>query len=425
MSPSTEEDYHQINNVANKAILQELVENSGDEVTAEILKAYKIGASDSDIKKDFSKWKVAPLRTTAAYLRVETEGKLKADIVNDIISRIEALLMELCAVCNKYYHNLPEDNPVYTCIVCQQGCHQPCYEEVFNALQLLDPKYHKSMQFICSSCQRGYQPKENISADENTSKVKKSPTKPTGDTNEPLEEQQEPPEGDAETPEEGKDDAKTPDKSQISDICPQYKWNKCPNYNQCQYKHPPRCRDLLRDGKCPYKKKCKYHHPPLCKYSIKDRKCINQECKYFHLAKTQRREVEEEKKHSSDPTPSQQLPNSHNQANNNQAPHAHQNPPNLPQQTRSTLPTPNLNQSVDQTQNYMPFLLMTIKQLKEEILGHVGREIADLKQNLLPKQQTTPNVQQTVNQPSSQQVLLNPFLQAMCMKTPTIHPQQS
>ena len=84
-------------------------------------KSWQWRASDTDIKKDFSRWKVAPLRNTATYLLVETEGKLKADIINDVISKIEALLMELCTVCSEYYHNTLEDAPVYTCIYASQS----------------------------------------------------------------------------------------------------------------------------------------------------------------------------------------------------------------------------------------------------------------------------------------------------------------
>ena len=426
MPPSTEEDYHQINDVANKAILQELIENSGDEVTAEILKCYKIGASDTDIKKDFSRWKVAPLRNTATYLLVETEGKLKADIINDVISKIEALFMEVCTVCSKYYHNSLEDVPVYTCIVCQQGCHQPCYEEVFNALQTLDPKYQNSMQFICSSCQRVYQPQQNTEAAANTnpSKVKKSPTKtPVEDKENPVnksfEENKEPPEEEADQP------------SENTDICPEYKWKKCSNYNQCKYKHPPRCKDLLRDGKCRYKKKCKFHHPPLCRYSLKERKCLNHECKFFHIAKTLRHNPDEQKTVANENHTPQPPQPSHDQPNNSQ--HIPNHPPAQPlpslpiQPINTNSKQVNQTSSVDQTNNYLPFLLTMMKQLKEDLLGHLGREIADLKQNIIPNRSPQMITQASLNQtlPSSQQVLFNPLLQGMSVKPQLVHHQQS
>ena len=425
MPPSTEEDYHQINDVANKAILQELIENSGDEVTAEILKCYKIGASDTDIKKDFSRWKVAPLRNTATYLLVETEGKLKADIINDVISKIEALLMELCTVCSKYYHNTLGDVPVYTCIVCQQGCHQPCYEEVFNALQTLDPKYQNSMHFICSSCQRVYQPQPNTEAATNTnpSKVKKSPTKtPNEDDENPIDKSFE---RDREPPEEGDQ------MPENTEICPEYKWKKCPNYNQCKFKHPPRCKDLLRDGKCRYKKKCKFHHPPLCRYSLKERKCLNQECKFFHIAKTLRHNPDEQTGVANENHTLQPPQPPHDQSNSSQR---KQNPPPAQPQPSQPIQPSNANSkpvnqtsSVDQINNYLPFLLTMMKQLKEDLLGHLGREIADLKQNIIPNRSPQVITQSSLNQalPSSQQVLFNPLLQGMSVKPQLAHHQQS
>ena len=407
MNQEQKDDYHQTNDVPNKAILQDLIDNSGDEVTAQILKSYKIGASDVDINKEFSKWRVGPLRDTATYLRVETEGKVKPDVVNSIIARIDALLMEFCAVCSEYYHNTLEETPVYTCLICQQGCHQPCYQDVFNALQELDPKYHKSMQFICSSCQQGYHPHEKTDKANPPTKAKKSPTKPPPNPEEPHNQE---PNG-----EEDKAADKNKETPEMTEICPQYKWNKCPNFATCEYKHPPRCRDLLRDGKCPYKKKCKYHHPPLCKYSLKERKCLNQECKFFHLAKTLRKETQEQ-------PPAPELP-ANNQQNTPQMPH-HQTNNNPQKPCISQTPSTNLSvdqpKSADQNQNFIPFLLM-MKQLKEELLGHLGKEIADLRKSLIPSRppEITQNVVQppSMTLPSSQQLLLNQLVQGMSTKS--------
>ena len=173
------EDYHQMNDTANKAILQELIEESNDEVISAILGCYQIGAADGLIKKEFSKWKVAPLKQTALYLHIDADKLLKADIITEIITKIESLLMELCGVCSRYYHNRLTDIPVFKCLICKQGCHQQCYEEVFNSLIGLNEKFHKSLHFICSSCQRVHETVENPESETTTNKVKKSPTKPT------------------------------------------------------------------------------------------------------------------------------------------------------------------------------------------------------------------------------------------------------
>ena len=52
-----EEGYHQINGNANKAILQQLIEGCTEETTGDILKCYKVGASDSDIRKSLFAYK--------------------------------------------------------------------------------------------------------------------------------------------------------------------------------------------------------------------------------------------------------------------------------------------------------------------------------------------------------------------------------
>ena len=404
------DDYHKLNDVANKAILQELIDGTEEEVTAQILQCYKIGASDAEIKKEFAKWRVSGLRDTAAYLRIETEGKLKADVISDIITKLESLLMELCGVCDTYYHNTLDDLPVYQCMVCQQGCHQPCYQEVFQALQALDPKHRKSMQFICSSCQRVYQPQVNT---ESRVQVKKSPSKTDKDSDKSLNESID------------RDDDETPDKNnetpENTEICPQYKWNKCPNYEQCKFRHPPRCRDMLRDGKCRYKKKCKYHHPPLCKFSLKERKCFNKECKFFHLAKTLRHEYEN-KPNEENPQPQ----GHHPQNPRNPAPppnQAHQ-PQNVPRPTSTQQPVFK-DQNTDSTQNSLPFLVLMMKQLKEELLGHLGKEIAEIKESLKPAQPKESISMHLPQIATPQQNLINPLLQSMyMMKSPQSVPPQ-
>ena len=85
-----------------------------------------------------------------------------------------------------------------------------------------------------------------------------------------------------------------PNKDPQVSICPVYKWGRCPNYEKCKFRHPPRCWNWLSSGKCRFNNKCKYHHPPLCKTSVREHKCFNENCVYFHLSKTLRHNAEEE-----------------------------------------------------------------------------------------------------------------------------------
>ena len=177
---------------------------------------------------------------------------------------------------------------------------------------------------------------------------------------------------------------------------------------------------MLRDGKCRFKKKCKYHHPPLCKYSLKERKCLNKECKFFHLAKTLRHEYE--KPHEEN----QQSQGPHPQNPRNPAPppnQAHQ-PQNVPHPTSAPQPVVK-DQNPDPTQNMLPFLVQMMKQLKEELLGHLGKEIADIKESLKParpKESLSMHLPQIA---TPQPNLINPLLQSMyMMKSPQSVPPQ-
>ena len=402
MPGTEEEDYHQINGQANKAILQQLIDNSDKETTAEILKCYRVGASDSDIRKAFYAFKVLPLKQAAGYLHIETEGKLKANIISEIITRVESLLMELCGVCSEYYHNTLEDKPLYSCILCNQGCHQSCYAAVHQTIQEMDPKFHKSLQFMCTSCLKTDEPPK----DETTKavvKVKKSPTKlPVQPSNEAVVDQGD--QLDDEQIDEGEDGI-------TIETCPSYKWGRCPNYEECSYRHPPRCWNWLRDGKCSYRKKCKYHHPPLCKYSKLERKCFNTECKYFHLTKTLRYNQEDEQlkgslhaanyqsQHQNQQPPLHQTnsnpqPAQPQQLNRQQAPPL-QSQPTGNQYAQQTRPVgPNMQQG-NPPQNIATFLVSIITPMINSIKEEFRKEIADLKQT----QNTNPVTSTAVTMP--------------------------
>ena len=423
----TGEDYHQMNDTANKAILQELIDGSNDEVVSAILRCYQIGASDGLIKKEFTKWKVTGLKQTALYLNIETEGMLKADIISEIIGKIESLLMELCGVCLKYYNNRLEDNPAFKCLICKQGCHQPCYEEVYRSFLGLNEKFHKSLHFICSSCQKVHESVENTEKDAANNKVKKSPTKSNATPNDTESESN----SDDETRSEPGDqnpidnllEVQPKPKSEI--LCPEYKWKKCENYNKCPFKHPARCRRFLRNGKCPNKQNCEFNHPPLCKYSLHNKKCFNQECRFFHLVGTLRRKPEEEQPPARNSAPGQPPNVWQHQKNENHPQNVHQSNQN---------PQPENNHRNDQkptneeTPNYLSFLVSLITKVKEDI----GKEIAELKQQQI--QNNKPPVAATTipNQPpsppttipSTSPVLINPYTQALLMNSHLASHQQ-
>ena len=301
-------DYHEANDEANKAILQELAEKSGDPEISAIISCYSIGATGTDIRKEINKHKVTQLKKCATYLRIPTDGenqKKKPQVITDIMTKINCLLKDLCGVCGDYFNIELQDQPLFSCILCQQGCHKECFEPISTLFRTLDANHRKAMQFVCSSCYSDHSPDSDT---EIVINAKKSPIKAKTTNSDELEEEVEEEQHQITTgtPNDSNQSHAEPEvlidhsHSPASDssrqinkpICPQYKYGRCLNYDTCkaQYDHPRRCRNWMMFGKCRFSTSCKYHHPKLCFSSLAERKCTNLECKYFHLRYTQRYE---------------------------------------------------------------------------------------------------------------------------------------
>ena len=139
-------DYHAANDDINKAILQDLSDGTEDQEIRRVLQCYSIGATGADIIKELSKHTVPPLKKTAIYLDLYADGdpkKLKADIITDIMTRLNSLLMELCGICGEYYNNKLHEKPLLKCILCKQGCHSTCLEPITAHLNVLDENQKK------------------------------------------------------------------------------------------------------------------------------------------------------------------------------------------------------------------------------------------------------------------------------------------
>ena len=148
-------DYHQVCDEANKAILHDLVHNTEDADIISVLQCYTIGASGKEIIKKMKVANLVALKKSATYLKIYPEGdikKLKAEIITAIITRINSLLKDLCGVCGEYFNNLITDKPLFTCLICDQGCHKDCFERISTFFNALDENQKKCMQFICTSC---------------------------------------------------------------------------------------------------------------------------------------------------------------------------------------------------------------------------------------------------------------------------------
>ena len=411
---STQEDYHSINDRENKAIIQQLIEESDDDEIAKVISSYSIGATGKDIRQKLDKFTKPVLEKAANHLQIATRDKKKLQILDDIIRGIECLLKESCPVCGQYYNIELSDQPFFRCIKCNQGSHNPCYQEMHELMSTVDESIANSFHFMCSSCSEqnkvsnilvetkkhpinslalsqtqpsdlpltneeipSSQPRTNTNSSSQPSSQPVNVSIPSN-PNEPSQ-----PNNSAHKAKKKNQDPQVP-------ICKVYKWGRCPNYDKCEFRHPPRCWDWLSRGKCRFKNDCRYHHPPLCSNSVKELKCFNESCVYFHISKTLRRNAEEEtlktalnRKTNSD------------QANSKASEPTGQpsNSPNSKSQTTVNQPSkllPNkdavLEKKAEESINTttMSFLVSTIRDLLREDLK---KELTDLKLQLSSLQQ--------------------------------------
>ena len=80
----SQKDYHTLNDDDNKAILQQLIEESGEEV-AKVISCYSIGASSKDIRQKLDKFNKPVLEKAANHLQLPTKDKKKLQLLDQII----------------------------------------------------------------------------------------------------------------------------------------------------------------------------------------------------------------------------------------------------------------------------------------------------------------------------------------------------
>ena len=413
----SQKDYHSINDRENKAIIQQLIEDSDDEDVAKVISCYSIGATGKDIRQKLDKLTKPVLEKAANHLQISTREKKKLQILDDIIQGIECLLKESCPVCGQYYNIELGDQPYFRCIKCNQGCHNPCFGEMHQLMSTVDEPLLNSFHFMCSSCSE-YNKVPNIRVE-----TKKHPINPlqlsqSQPNGLPIEEDEipsgQPPASQpniSQLPNSQHNDVNTPanptEPSQPNNavnkakkknqdpqvpVCKVYKWGRCPNYDKCEFRHPPRCWDWLSRGKCRFKNDCRYHHPPLCSNSVKELKCFNESCAYFHISKTLRRNAEEEtlksalhRKNNSDQANSKTKKPTGNQPSTL----ANSQPPisvNLQSNSQPNNNTPSENNTEETIKNTtLSFLVTTIRDLLREDLS---KELADIKLQMSSLQQT-------------------------------------
>ena len=449
----SQKDYHTLNDDDNKAILQQLIEESDEEV-AKVISCYSIGASSKDIRQKLDKFNKPVLEKAANHLQLPTKDKKKLQLLDQIIRGIESLLMEACPICGLYYNNELGDIPYFRCIKCSQGCHNPCYYEIHTVMSGMDENIKNSFHFMCCSCSEQNKvinssaeakkhpvtaphpnsqqkdsslvevltPSQHRHIDSgltqpNTSNepsVKPAQTQPNKSQLPPS--QPVTPKGNANA--NNKQDPEVP-------LCPNYKWGRCQNYENCKFRHPPRCWNWLSSGKCRFNNECKYHHPPLCKNSVKELKCFNKSCVYFHISKTLRRNADEEnlrtalhqQRYSAQPKSQiEKPPDNQNKRQVQLQPNAPTNTPK--QEVENSQPQPSDN-NIPLNKENLTFLVSTIRDLLREDLK---KELLDIKLHMNSIQPVAKLPNQQSNLWSSLQATENLQSQIQRFQVPSIQP---
>ena len=109
----SQKDYHSINDRENKAIIQQLIEESDDDEVAKVISSYNIGATSEDIHQKLDKFNKPSLEKAANHLQITTKDMKKTQILDDIIQGIECLLKEFFFECEKYYNIELRDQPLF------------------------------------------------------------------------------------------------------------------------------------------------------------------------------------------------------------------------------------------------------------------------------------------------------------------------
>ena len=269
---------------------------NGNDIHKKVISTFKHDENLLANEKRMSKFQVPMLEETAEYLKVAFEdcnGKKlypKPVLVKKIINRLYSTLPVVCADCNDTYAGDLNEEPLFSCQLCDRGAHNCDQIKQFKAS--LPKTIPKGFVWICPTCS-GFTVTEVATK---PSIPSKAPTQPGLDlsvvqTNSTLADQT------------SKPDLTIINASQNTKICPRYKRGICPHGlrgnkliegKTCSFDHPRACRKYSSFGSrghrgCKRGSNCKFYHPVLCRYSVRDRLCTNENCTFVHLKGTKRR----------------------------------------------------------------------------------------------------------------------------------------
>ena len=287
---SEEDNYNQLNDEQNTQIIKELAAKSTTTAVQKIILSYDIGKDGAFIRRRMNKYNLPQLQEAAVLLRMNTDGVRKPQLVSNIIHKIESFLREKCDVCEHYYNLELEDEPLFRCEHCQQGCHTECFQELAT---VMDKKKLHMFKYYCTKCLKN--------VEQETRHEPGVPTPPIDQLNSTRISNRDPDVSHTRDPYVSHHSDQEIDNEESDEprrICKFYIRGKCKfgstgtRGGTCRFEHPEPCKPFSQHGATSrgcQNDRCPLWHPPLCRRSTNYRKCFRQDCHFWHLRGTIRR----------------------------------------------------------------------------------------------------------------------------------------
>ena len=278
-----EDNYYQLNDEQNTQIIKELAAKSTTTAVQKIILSYEAGKDGGIIRRRMNKFNLPQLQEAAELLKMNTVGVRKPQLVSNIIHKIESFLREKCDVCEQYYNLKLEDEPLFRCEHCQQGCHTECFQELAN---VMDKKKFHMFKYYCTKCLKN--------VEQETRHEPGVPPPPAEQLNSTRISTRDP--DVSQQRDQESDDSEDSDEPRR--ICKFYIRGKCKfgstgtRGGTCRFEHPEPCKPFSHHGATSrgcQDDRCTLWHPPLCRRSTNYRKCFRQDCHFWHLRGTIRR----------------------------------------------------------------------------------------------------------------------------------------
>ena len=299
-------DYHKECDPRNKIILLDVTNDAPTDEIKTVIKAFDVDKDPEQIYKAVNNFLKPALAEAAKYLKIDTTGLYKEDLVRRIISKLNSILLDFCLKCSTYFAVKLDAEPIAPSLVCACGqhCHSACYTDLAETII----KY-PGIIYQCSVCMKASTPNSKVTVQN------KPPTdKPTnaGNENDKTAETKTAAASDESTSGKGPIKIKVVNSFNLDllqaryprssyPVCEDYKRSNCRHGRlghdevdgqQCRYLHPKKCFKWCRKGKygCTDGEDCEFWHPLICKNSIRYKRCLDPDCTFTHLQNTIRYE---------------------------------------------------------------------------------------------------------------------------------------